>query len=196
MITFSGQVLPTWSYQKWSISAGSSGWYAPRRRVPMWHAASLPRSRRSRSTKSFRGSWWPTSAKTRLNGCDFNLKVDQGLKEAQSNRCMACNIELLWTCQPKDTQRRESIAEGVSSFTVVWQKEQVGLMDLVWYRHVKFRPWYEPRSRQIDLSHGLLLEPILCLLPGHLGCGREISDGHQSLPVSSGDVINARKASR
>ena len=29
MITFSGPILPTWPYQEWSISASSSGWYAP-----------------------------------------------------------------------------------------------------------------------------------------------------------------------
>ena len=37
----------------------------------------------------------------------FNLKVDHilRLKEAQSNRCVAGNIELLWAYQPKDTQQ-------------------------------------------------------------------------------------------
>ena len=37
----------------------------------------------------------------------FNLKVDHflELKEAKSNRCAACNIELLWAHQPKDTQQ-------------------------------------------------------------------------------------------
>ena len=47
-------------------------------------------------------------------------------------------------------------------------------MDLVWYRHVKFRPWCVPLSRQMDLSDGLLFEPFLGLLFGHLGCGRAI----------------------
>ena len=69
-------------------------------------------------------------------------------------------------------------------------------MDLVWYRHVKFRPWYVPWSRQIDLPDGLLLELVPGLLLGYLGYGREIFDGRQSLPVSSGAVINASKASR
>ena len=48
-------------------------------------------------------SWWPTSAK----GLRFNLRVDHilELKEAQSNRCAACNIELLWVYQPKYTQQ-------------------------------------------------------------------------------------------
>ena len=32
----------------------------------------------------------------------------------------------------------ESIMEGFPSYAVVWQEEQVGLMDLVWYRHVKY----------------------------------------------------------
>ena len=72
MITFSGRILPTWPYQEWSISASSSGWYVPPppRRVPVRHAASLPRSRRSSTAKSSRGSWWPTSTRTRLKGCD------------------------------------------------------------------------------------------------------------------------------
>ena len=37
----------------------------------------------------------------------FNLKVDHILllKKAQNNHCAACNIELLWVYQPKDTQQ-------------------------------------------------------------------------------------------
>ena len=40
-------------------------------------------------------------------GLRFNMKVDHilELEEAQSNRCAACNIELLWADQPKDTQQ-------------------------------------------------------------------------------------------
>ena len=40
-------------------------------------------------------------------GLRFNLKVDHilALKEAQNNHCAACNIELLWAYQPKDTQQ-------------------------------------------------------------------------------------------
>ena len=45
-----------------------------------------------------------------------------------------------------DVNGRESIAEGLPSYAVMWQEEQVGLMDLVWYRHVKFRPWYVPMA--------------------------------------------------
>jgi hypothetical protein len=38
---------------------------------------------------------------------DFDVQVDHilQLKAAQSNRCAACNIELLWAYQPKDTQQ-------------------------------------------------------------------------------------------
>ena len=36
-----------------------------------------------------------------------------------------------------DVNDRESITEGFPSYAVVWQEEQVCLMDLVWYRHVK-----------------------------------------------------------
>ena len=37
----------------------------------------------------------------------FNLKVDDvlRLRDSQHNRCAACNIELLWAYQPKDTQQ-------------------------------------------------------------------------------------------
>ena len=37
----------------------------------------------------------------------FSLKVDYilALKEAQGSHCAACNIELLWAYQPKDTQQ-------------------------------------------------------------------------------------------
>ena len=40
-------------------------------------------------------------------GLRFNLKVDHilHLKEAQNNHCAACNIEILWAYQPKDTQQ-------------------------------------------------------------------------------------------
>ena len=43
----------------------------------------------------------------RPKGLRFNLKVDHilELKEALSNRFAACNIELLWAYQPKDTQQ-------------------------------------------------------------------------------------------
>ncbi|MEW8688927.1 MAG: hypothetical protein AB2556_24170 [Candidatus Thiodiazotropha sp.] len=40
-------------------------------------------------------------------GLRFNLKVDHilELKEAQTNHCAACNIELLWAYQKWDTQQ-------------------------------------------------------------------------------------------
>ena len=39
-------------------------------------------------------------------GLRFSLKVDHilALREAQGNRCDACNIELLWAWESKDTQ--------------------------------------------------------------------------------------------
>ena len=45
--------------------------------------------------------------KNQAKGLRFSLKVDHilALKEAQNNRCAACNIELLWAYQPKDTQQ-------------------------------------------------------------------------------------------
>ena len=67
-----------------------------------------------------------------------------------------------------DVNDCESIAEDFPSYTVMWQKEQVGLMDLVWHRHVKLRPWYVPWGGEVDLLDGLFLEPVLGLLLGHL----------------------------
>ena len=34
-----------------------------------------------------------------------------------------------------DVNDRKSIAEGFLSYTVVWQKELVGLIDFIWHRH-------------------------------------------------------------
>ena len=92
---------------------------------------------------------------------------------------------------------RESITEGFpSSYAAVWQEEQVGLMDLVWYRHVKFRSWYVSWSRQIELPDGLLLGPVFGLLLSHLCCRRQLFDGCEPLPVTSGTVVNACKSGR
>ena len=55
-----------------------------------------------------------------------------------------------------DVNDCESITEGFLSYAIMWQEEQVCLMYLVWYGHVKFRPWYVSWSRQIDLPDGLL----------------------------------------
>ena len=43
----------------------------------------------------------------KIKGVRFNLKVDHilHLKDAQNNHCAACDIELLWSYQPKDTQQ-------------------------------------------------------------------------------------------
>ena len=81
--------------------------------------------------------------------------------------------------------------EGFPSYAVVRQEEQVGLMDLVRCCHVKFRPWYVSWSRQIDLSDGLLLEPVLGLLFSHLCCRRKLFNGCEPLPVAPGTVVNA-----
>ena len=65
---------------------------------------------------------------------------------------------------------------GQPSYTVVWQEEHVGLIDLVWHRYVKHRPWYVPWDGKVDLPDGLFFEHVL---------------GRQSLPVTSGTVVNA-----
>ena len=76
-----------------------------------------------------------------------------------------------------DVNDRESITEGFSSYAVMCQEEQVGLMDLIWYRHVKFWPWYMSWSRQIDLPDGLRFETVLGLLLSHVCCSRQLFDG-------------------
>ena len=86
MITFSEQILPTRPYEERSISASSRGGMPPRRRVPVRQAASLPRSRRSSSAKSSRGSWWPTSVKTRLKDYDLTSRSILSLDSKRPNR--------------------------------------------------------------------------------------------------------------
>ena len=86
-----------------------------------------------------------------------------------------------------DVLDRESITEGFPSYAVVWQEEQVGLMNLVW-------PWYVSWSRQIDLPDGLLLETVLGLLLSHLCCRCQLFDGCEPLLVTSGTVVNACKS--
>ena len=58
---------------------------------------------------------------------------------------------------------RESVAEGFPPNAVVWQKEQIRLVDLVGHRHVKLRPRYASWGRQIDLQ-------MACLLSQSLAC--------------------------
>ena len=89
-----------------------------------------------------------------------------------------------------DVNDRESIKEGFLSYAIVWQEEQVCFMELVWYRYVKFWPWYVSLSRQIDLPDGLLFEAVLGLLLSHLCCRRQLFDGCEPLSVTSGTVVN------
>ena len=56
---------------------------------------------------------------------------------------------------------RESVAEGFPPNAVMWQKEQIRLVDLIGHRHVKFRPRYALWGRQIDLPDGLPLSQSL-----------------------------------
>ena len=65
---------------------------------------------------------------------------------------------------------RENVKDSFPSYTIVWQEEQVGLIDLVWHRHVKLRPWYVTWGREVDLPAGLLFEAVLCLLLSHICC--------------------------
>ena len=92
-----------------------------------------------------------------------------------------------------DVNDRESIAEDIPFYTVVWQKEQVGLGDLVWHRHVKLWPWYVPWGGEVDMSDGLFLEPVIGLMLSHLCCSRQLFYGCEPLPLALGVVINVRK---
>ena len=108
-------------------------------------------------------------------------------------RSLACQGLSLFVAAG-DVNNRESVTECFPSYAVVRQEEQVGLIDPVWYRHVKRRPWYVPWSRQIDLPDGLLLEPVLGLLLSRLCCRRQLFDGCEHLPVTSGTVVNTCKS--
>ena len=68
-------------------------------------------------------------------------------------------------------------------------------MDLVWHSHVKLRPWFVPWGGEVDLPDGLLFELVLGLPLSHLCCRRQLFDGCEPLPVASGAVVNASKAS-
>ena len=58
-----------------------------------------------------------------------------------------------------DVNDRESVAEGFPSYAVVWQKEQVGLMDLVLPADIKLWARDVPWGSEVDLPDGLLLQP-------------------------------------
>ena len=83
-------------------------------------------------------------------------------------RCSLARQGLSLFVAAGDVNDRESKTEGFLSYAIMWQEEQVCLRDLVWYRHVKFRPWYVSWSRQIDLPDGLFFEPVIGLLLSHL----------------------------
>ena len=108
MITFSGQILPTWPYIEWSISASPSGWYACSPEEGSGEARAEPDEVSAQQLrKVIQRKLVAYKRQDAAKGLRFNLKVDHilRLKEAQSNRCAACNIELLWAYQPKDTQQ-------------------------------------------------------------------------------------------
>ena len=92
-----------------------------------------------------------------------------------------------------DVNDRESVTDGFPSYAVLWHEEQVGLMDLVWHRNVKLRPWYVPWGGMVDLPDGQLFEPVLSLLLSHLCCRRQLFDGCEPLLVASGAVVNASR---
>ena len=125
MITSSGRILPTWPYQEWSISASLSRWYVPPIRVLVRHAASLPRSRRSSSAKSSRGSWWPTSTRTRLKGCDVTSSSIKSLDSRRPNRTAVRRATL--SCSGLTSQRTHSSSADRQDNTVGHIREIIRL---------------------------------------------------------------------
>ena len=113
MITFSGQILPTWPYQEWSISASSSGWYvSPPPPPPPEEGSGEARGEPAEVSaqqhckviqRKLVAYKHQDAAKGLRSGRGANHILR--LKEAQSNLCSACNIELHWAYQPKDTQQ-------------------------------------------------------------------------------------------
>ena len=65
------------------------------------------RMRKRRAWVRRRGGGPAPSRQDQAKGLRFNLQVKhiQQTKKAQNNRCAACNIELLWSYQPKDLQQ-------------------------------------------------------------------------------------------
>ena len=82
MITFSSQILPTWPYQEWSISASPRGKSVHQKR----NLRAQAHSPSSSSGKSSRGSWWPTSSKTRLKGYDLTSRSIISLDSRRPSR--------------------------------------------------------------------------------------------------------------
>ena len=121
------------------------------------------------------------------------LQPPQGVPLVNPSKAIATSAAVLLVrgSAAGDVNGRESITEGFLSYAIVWQEEQVCLMDLVWYRYVKFRPWYVSWSRQIDLPDGLLFKPVLGLLLSHLCCRRQLFDGCEPFPVTSGNVADS-----
>ena len=70
--------------------------------------------------------------------------------------------------------------------SVMWQEAQIGLMDLVWYYHVKLWTRGVSCGREVGLPDGLSLEPVLGLLLSHISCRRQLFGGGQPLSVASG----------
>ena len=108
MISFSGQISPTWPSAVWRSCISSSGWYAPPQEEGSDEAPSEPAQVKVQLLrKVIQRKLVANKRQDTAKGLPFNLKVDHilELKKAQANRCAACNIELLWAYQPKDTKQ-------------------------------------------------------------------------------------------
>ena len=84
----------------------------------------------------------------------------------------------------------EGLLIGPPTNAVVGKKEQVGLVDLIWYPDIKLRSRYVSRSRQVDLPDCLFLQPVLGHILRNLGCRRQMFDGCDSLPIAPGAIID------
>ena len=89
-----------------------------------------------------------------------------------------------------DVNDRESIARGLPLHAIVGKKEQICLVDFIWYPDIKLRSRYVSWSRQVDLPDCLSLQPVLSHIFRNLGCRRQMFDGCDSLPIAPGAIID------
>ena len=85
----------------------------PRRKVPVRHAASLPRYFRSpHPQKSFRGNWWPTSAKMRLKVNGLTSRSIISLDSRRPNRTAVRRATLSFSGLTSQRTHNSSVLTG------------------------------------------------------------------------------------
>ena len=116
-------------------------------------------------TECFASSWLTAPSPHRPGSTWRSFGHRKGLvnpSQAISNLCRGLVSQRLGLFEARGhINDRESVAVGFPPYAVVWQKEQIRLVDFVGHRHVKLRPRCAPWGRQIDLPDGLPFEPVL-----------------------------------